>query len=144
MDQSVHKPSLCESINADGFRDWHEYELTRSFGYLALGVLALVASLAIVEGVFSAPSFAEKIFKAFLSFCALCFVAWSWQRFITILLFAENLSRQAVCSGCSRYAQLTIICERGEPAGGQIVLTCRCKKCATEWDMSYAVESGHD
>jgi hypothetical protein len=144
MEESVQTPSLSESINADGFRRWHEYELTRGFGYLALGVLALVASLAILEGILDTGSPAGKLAKAFLSFCALCLTAWSWQRFINILTRAENLSRQAVCSGCGRYAQLTVTRERCVVIDRTGVLSCRCKKCAFEWEMDYTLESSHE
>lgn len=143
MEQSAAPPRLSEKINADGFRRWHEYELTRSFGYLGLGVLALIAALTILEGSFDATSRPEKIFKTVLSFCTLCFAAWSWQRFIHILLFAEHISKQAVCMACKRYGQLTVVGER--PSGaGEGSLTCRCKKCASEWEMGYTVESRHD
>lgn len=144
MNENIRSPRLSKSINTDGFRGWHEYELARSFGYLGLGLIALIAALSILENFFDTPSVAGKLFKAFPSFCALCFAAWSWQRFITTLIFAENLSKQAVCIGCGRYAQLTIIEERVCPADHAGVLTCRCKKCAAEWDMAYALESHHE
>lgn len=144
MDQSIRRPRLAESINAEGFRGWHEYELTRSFGYLGLGLIALIASLSILESFFSASAIAEKLFKAFLSFCSLCFAAWSWQRFINILLFAESLSKQAICAGCGRYAALKVVDEQPRPADGLGVLTCRCNKCANEWQMRYELESRHE
>lgn len=135
MEQSVHAPNLSESINADGFRRWHEYQLARSFGYLGLGLIALIASLTIMEGFFDVPSAAVKLFKAFLSFCALAFTAWCWRQFIDILMVAESLSRQAFCTACGRYAQLTVIGERVDPTAQAPVLRCRCKKCQSEWDM---------
>ena len=33
------RETLADQINSNGFRSWHEYELTRSFGYLGLGVI---------------------------------------------------------------------------------------------------------
>lgn len=135
MERSVREPNLSESINADGFRRWHEYQLTRSFGYLGLGVLALIASLTIMEGFFDLPSVTGRALKAFLSFCALCFTAWSWRQFINILMQAEHLSRQAFCTACGRYAQLTVIGERFDKTADAPVLTCRCKKCQSEWVM---------
>lgn len=144
MEPSAPSTSLSQKINADGFRRWHEYELTRSFGYLGLGVLSLVAALAIVEGFFDTPVAAKKIIKAILSFCALCLTAWSWQKFVHILLFAENVSKQAVCANCKRYGQLTVIHERLRPTKSTGVLTCRCKKCLSEWEMDVGLESGND
>lgn len=144
MEQHVRGPNLSESINADGFRRWHEYQLTRSFGYLALGLVALVAALSIMEGLFDAASIAGKLTKAFASFFALCFAAWAWRQFIDILIFAEGLSKQAFCASCGRYAQLTVVRERSGESVGARVLTCRCKKCQSEWDMGFTPGSAHD
>lgn len=66
------KATLAEQINTTGFRRWHEYELTRSFGYLGLGVLTLFVALAMLEGVFAAPVRLEGGIRLILSFVCLC------------------------------------------------------------------------
>lgn len=144
MDQSFVPPSLSERINTNGFQRWHEYELARSFGYLGLGLIALIGSLAILEGFFDATSVTAKIFKAILSFFPLALAAWSWQRFVQLLLFAEHLSRQAICEGCGRYGKLVVLHEDADPVRQQHALQCRCKKCGTQWEMVCVLESQHE
>ena len=137
------KSNLLSAINANGFRDWHSYELTRSFGYLALGVVMLVCALAIMEGVFETPSLTERIFKLFLTFFSFCVTGWAWLTFIQTLMRAEEIGRQAVCGECSRYGRLTVLDERSSEDQQQRFLTCQCSRCQHVWRITYTVQSRH-
>lgn len=139
----VRHVSLSEKINADGFRQWHEYELARSFGYLGLGVLSLIAGLALMEGVFDIFATAERWARLVLCFALLCVTGWAWRRFINILLAAEDLSRQAVCQNCQRYGQITALDERSNESRTQRLITCQCKKCQHVWRLAYHLQSSH-
>jgi hypothetical protein len=132
--------SLAEKINATGFRQWHEYELTRSFGYLGLGVLALVAALAMLEGIFNPNAGLGRWLNILGCFAFLCVTGWSWLQFITILIVAESISRQAVCKRCNRYGAIRIIDERSSPDLSERLLGCECKKCGYRWQASYALQ----
>ncbi|MFZ9480577.1 MAG: hypothetical protein ACO26Y_04030 [Burkholderiaceae bacterium] len=134
-------PSLVTAINARGFREWHSYELARSFGYLALGVLMLVCALAIMEGVFERPNTFERLFKLFLTFFSLCMTGWAWWRFIQILLHAEEIGRQAVCRQCQRYGRIEALTETPTDDPQHRSLTCRCTKCDHVWSITYTVQS---
>lgn len=135
--------SLVTAINAHGFREWHSYELARSFGYLALGVLMLVCALAIMEGVFERPNAFERLFKLFLTFFSLCMTGWAWWRFIQILMRAEEIGRQAVCHQCQRYGRIEALTETPTDDPQYRSLTCRCTKCAHVWPITYTVQSRH-
>ncbi len=134
---------LIQTINAAGFREWHSYELARSFGYLGLGVVMLVCGLAIMEGVFESSHALETVFKLFLTFFSLCFTGWCWLMFIHILMRAEEIGRQAVCPNCQRYGRLQVLTSDvgTEPTHRQ--LHCRCIKCGQHWDITYTVQSKH-
>lgn len=138
---SIQHISLSEKINTDGFRQWHEYELARSFGYLGLGVLSLIAGLALMEGVFEIQRLAERGIKLLACFCLLCVTGWAWFRFINILLTAEDLSRQAVCDNCHRYGQITVLDERSNESLTQRIMTCQCNKCQHQWRLAYTLQS---
>jgi hypothetical protein len=132
--------TLAEKINENGFRRWHEYELTRSFGYLGLGVLALVAALAMLEGIFSPDAGLVRWLNLFGCFALLCATGWSWLQFITILIIAESISRQAICAQCKRYGAIRILDERSSPTLRERLLSCECKKCGYRWQASYALQ----
>jgi hypothetical protein len=140
MGENRDVPSLTKQINDQGFRRWHEYELTRSFGYLGLGLISLIAGLAIMESTFDLPNQLERWFKSFLSFFCLCGAGWAWLRFVKILIVAEGLSRQSVCSSCRRYGRIRILDETMDVANAEQRLTCQCVKCGHIWEISTTVQ----
>lgn len=139
-DSDPNLPAVSDAINANGFRRWHEYELTRSFGYLGLGVLSLIAGLAIMEATFDLANGAQRWLKLFLSFFCLWGAAWAWLRFVKILIVAEVLSRQSVCENCQRYGQITILGQDYDRQNSTHLLSCQCKKCQHIWQMSYTLQ----
>jgi hypothetical protein len=134
---------LSEKINTTGFRRWHEYELTRSFGYLGLGVVSLVAALALLEGVLEPGIGLGRWASMFGCFVLLTLTGWSWLQFITILIVAESMSRQAVCSECKQYGAIQIVDERSAPDLSTRLLMFECKKCRHRWQASYALQLRH-
>ncbi len=141
MTRHHETPTISEQINRQGFRRWHEYELARAFGYLGLGVLALVAGLTIMESTFGLPNWSERWFKAFLSFFCLTGAVWAWLRFVKILITAETLSRQSVCQACHRYGQIRVLEDNSDPTSGEHHIICQCKKCEHRWPVTYTVQS---
>lgn len=131
---------VSERINESGFRQWHEYELARSFGYLGLGVMALVAALALLEGVLNPGTGLGRWLNILACFALLCVTGWSWLQFISILIVAESVSRQAICSQCTRYGAIRIFDERSSPDLSERILGCECKKCGHRWQASYALQ----
>lgn len=140
MGEEPQTPSLSEQINSNGFRRWHEYELTRSFGYLGLGVITLVAGLALIEGAGDLRILSERLFRLVLGLVSLGITAWSWLRFLVILVTAEGASRQALCGQCNRYGRIQVTDERSSEDLSEKILTCQCKKCGHVWRMHYALQ----
>jgi hypothetical protein len=134
------KATLAEQINTTGFRRWHEYELTRSFGYLGLGVLTLFVALAMLEGVFAAPVRLEGGIRLILSFVCLWVTGWAWLRFMKILVVAESISRQVVCDQCERYGLIRIIYEDLKQEHREHHMVCQCKKCDYIWQLAYTLQ----
>ena len=134
------KATLAEQINTIGFRRWHEYELTRSFGYLGLGVLTLFVALAMLEGVFAAPVRLEGGIRLILSFVCLWITGWAWLRFMKILVVAESISRQVVCDQCKRYGLIRIIREDLKQEHLEHHMVCQCKKCDHIWQLAYTLQ----
>jgi len=130
-------------INSAGFRKWYEYELIRAFGFLGLGVLCLVASMASLEDILETRFDLEQAPKYILSFLALVIAGWSWYRFLNILMTAEHVSKQAVCPGCKRYGLFTVTDERSTPDQSERLLSVTCKKCGHGWRLGYPLESKH-
>lgn len=131
---------LAEQINSAGFRRWHEYELARSFGYLGLGVLSLIAGLALLEGVLDPGLSLGRALSLGGCFALMCLTGWSWLQFILILIVAESVSRQAICQQCKRYGAILIVDERTSPDLSERILGCECKKCGHRWQASYALQ----
>jgi hypothetical protein len=134
---------LAQQINANGFRRWYEYELARSFGFLGLGLLTLVAGLAFIEGIFEQHSPWGNIPDYAAAFASLCVTGWSWLRFTHLLLNAEAMSRQAVCPQCTRYGQLRVLEDRSAQAPGERTMQVECKKCQHHWQLFYTPDSTH-
>lgn len=134
---------LAQQINTNGFCRWYEYELTRSFGFLGLGLLTLVAGLAFVEGIFDQRSSWGSIPDYLAAFASLCVTGWSWLRFTHLLLNAEAMSRQAICPNCSRYGQIRVLDDCAAEALGERALQVECKKCQHDWPLFYTPEASH-
>jgi hypothetical protein len=134
------KATLAEQINTTGFRRWHEYELTRSFGYLGLGVLTLFVALAMLEGVFAAPVRLEGGIRLILSFVCLWVTGWAWLRFMKILVVAESISRQVVCDQCKRAGLIRIMYEDLKQEHREHHMVCQCKKCDYIWQLAYTLQ----
>ena len=131
----------AQQINANGFRRWYEYQLARSFGFLGLGLLTLVAGLAFVEGIFDQRSSWGSIPDYVAAFASLCVTGWSWLRFTHLLLNAEAMSRQAICPACARYGQIRVLDDSVAETSGERTMQVECKKCQHAWPLSYTPDS---
>jgi predicted Zn finger-like uncharacterized protein len=123
---------LDEGIREHGFRKWYERELMRSHGHLVLLIacaIGLMTSFAVYSG--GAP-LAERA----LDVAAIMLFAgvgqWSLRRFFFLLMHAESVANQAVCSACQTYGRLMLA--QGSGRRGDSLLV-RCKKCAHEWTI---------
>lgn len=121
---------LDEGIRKHGFRKWYERELMHSHAHLLL-LLACAIGLMTTFAVFSnvAP-FPQRALDA----AAIAFFAavgfWSLRRYFYLLLHAEHVASQAVCSACKTYGLFSLATGRATEDESLLV---RCRKCQHEW-----------
>ena len=121
---------LDEGIRKHGFRKWYERELMHSHAHLLL-LLACAIGLMTSFAVFSnAASFAQQALDA-AAIALLAVVGfWSLRRYFFLLLHAEHVANQAVCSACKTYGRLSLVPGRATQDESLLV---RCRKCQHEW-----------
>jgi ABC-type nickel/cobalt efflux system permease component RcnA len=122
---------LREGIRKHGFRKWYSRELTRSHGYLLLLIVCAVGLLSSLAVFSNAASAAQRALDA----AAIALLAgvgfWSLRRYFFLLLHAEHVANQAVCSECKTYGRLTVVEGRG-PGPNEALRVC-CRKCQHQW-----------
>ncbi|MBL0917241.1 MAG: hypothetical protein IBJ14_00915 [Hydrogenophaga sp.] len=130
-------PPLAEGIRRLGFRKWYERELLSSHAHMALAVLAAVALIASFEA-FNGASPGEKLLNTVFVVVTAGVTLWALQRYVYLLMHAEEVANQANCPRCHTYGLLRLS-ERprrgGDDDGQRLVPVC-CKRCSFEWDVT--------
>lgn len=129
-------PPLAEGIRRLGFRKWYERELLSSHAHMALAVLAAVAMLASFEA-FEGASPREQLMNVAFVVLSAGVTLWALQRYIFLLMHAEEMANQANCPRCHAYGQLRLSEQPARPdrqERAHLVPVC-CRRCAFEWDM---------
>lgn len=123
---------LSEGIPKHGFRKWYERELLQSHAHLALLFLCAVGLLASFGVYNRSGSLAERAMDvaAILLFAAVGL--WSLRRYLYLLMHAEQVANQAVCSACKTYGRIMLA--EGHANQGESLIV-RCQKCAHEWTI---------
>ncbi|MEQ1805784.1 MAG: hypothetical protein ABL900_10450 [Burkholderiaceae bacterium] len=121
---------LLEGIRKHGFRKWYERELIVSHAYLVLlffCAIGLLTSFSVYSK--SAPWVDRALDAAGIALCA-AVGFWSLRRYLFLLMHAEQVASQAVCSQCKTYGRLTIAAGQGRHGDS---IQVRCRKCEHEW-----------
>ncbi|NIM40414.1 MAG: hypothetical protein GTN84_03005 [Hydrogenophaga sp.] len=129
-------PPLAEGIRRLGFRKWYERELLSSHAHMALAVVAAVAMLASFEA-FNGASASEKLLNTAFVVLTGGVTLWALNRYVYLLMHAEELANQANCPRCHAYGQLRLSerpARRDREQRPHLVPVC-CQRCAFEWDM---------
>lgn len=123
---------LVEGIRKHGFRKWYERQLLQSHAHMLLLFVCAIGLLA----TFGAFSRNQPLLDLLLDIgMVLLFVAvglWSLRRYLYLLMHAEQVANQAVCSQCKAYGRLSVV---EVDRGGERVRVC-CTKCQHRWDIS--------
>jgi hypothetical protein len=131
-------PPLAEGIRRLGFRKWYERELLSSHAHMALAVLAAVAMLASFEA-FAGASAGEKLMNTAFVVLTAGVTLWALQRYVYLLMHAEEVANQANCPRCHAYGQLRLserpVRHTAEEEGARRLVPVCCKRCAFEWDV---------
>ncbi len=121
---------LREGIRKHGFRKWYERELMHSHGYLLL-LLACAIGLMTSLAVFSnAASAAQRALDAAAIALLAAVGIWSLRRYFFLLMHAEHVANQAVCSECKAYGRLKLV--EGQTGPSESLQVC-CRQCRHEW-----------
>ncbi len=121
---------LREGIRKHGFRKWYERELMHSHGYLLL-LIACAIGLMTTFAVFSnSASAAQRALDAAAIVLLAAVGFWSLRRYLFLLLHAEHVANQAVCSVCKTYGRVALV--EGRAGANQSLQVC-CRKCRHEW-----------
>jgi hypothetical protein len=129
-------PPLAEGIRRLGFRKWYERELLSSHAHMALAVLAAVAMLASFEA-FKGASPREQVMNVAFVVLTAGVTLWALQRYVYLLMHAEEVANQANCPRCHAYGLLRLSERPARRDGEQrphLVPVC-CRRCEFEWDM---------
>lgn len=121
---------LIDGIRKHGFRKWYERELLRSHAHLLLLFVCAIGLLTSFSVYSRNASLADRALDvAAIALCAAVGL-WSLRRYLYLLMHAEQVANQAVCSRCKTYGRFTLADgQRGE------TLVVRCRKCEHEWGI---------
>jgi hypothetical protein len=125
--------TLAEGISKHGFRKWYERELMRSHGHLVLLIACAIGLLTSFSVYSSSAPWSERALDVAAIVLFATVGQWSLRRFFFLLMHAESVANQAVCSACQTYGRLTLA--QGSGGRAESLLVC-CKKCAHEWAIN--------
>lgn len=121
---------LIEGLRKHGFRKWYERELLQSHAHLLLLFVCSVGLLASF-GVYSRnASLADRAIDVGAILLCSGVGLWSLRRYLYLLMHAEQVANQAVCSSCKTYGRFTL----AEHQRGNALIV-RCRKCEHEWGI---------
>jgi hypothetical protein len=123
---------LIDGMRRLGFRKWYERELLRSHAHLALTFLCAVGLFSAFEALAQFSSWTDRLIDALAIVASGTIGTWSLQRYLHLLMHAENVAHQADCPQCGVYARFTLV-DGGAERGG---VTVCCRQCAHRWSIS--------
>ena len=123
---------LAEGIRKHGFRKWYERELMQSHLHMLLLLLCTIGLLGAFEVFSRAAPLADQL-SVVLSVIACAGIGvWAMRRYLYLLMHAEEVANQAVCSECQTYGRLAVTHEDG----GSQQVGVRCKHCGHDWPIA--------
>ena len=122
---------LAEGIRKHGFRKWYERELTQSHAHLFLLLLCGIGLLGAFEVFSRRAPLADQLSVGASIVACVGIGVWSMRRYLFLLLHAEHVANQAVCSQCTAYGRLEVILD--EPRLQRVGV--RCTHCGHGWPI---------
>ena len=123
--------TLADGIRRVGFRKWYERELLSSHAHMLLAFLCVIALMASMEA-FHGASPEGKLGNVAFIIASAALGLWALRRYLFLLMHAEQVANQAVCSECKAYGLLAVV----EVYHGGERVKVRCTKCQHGWDIS--------
>jgi hypothetical protein len=125
--------SLMRDINRAGFRPWYETQLAAGFGFVALGLILIVAGAAFLEVWLGHANVLNDLIYAGSSFLCLGSGGYCWIKAAERIGAAEHLAQQATCKACKAYGRLELVSEEHLPQVCQMKASCR--RCRHLWQL---------
>lgn len=130
--------AVAQSIQKRGFRKWYERELLVGHSHLVLVLLCALALVGAMEAFTSQPD-GQRLLMAASVLLSAAIGLWALRRYLFLLMRAEFIANQAVCSGCKAYGRWTVeVHEPGDEASGRPVrLQVCCRGCGQRWHIEW-------
>ena len=123
--------NLADGIRKHGFRKWYERELTQSHVHLFLLLLCGIGLLGAFEVFSRRAPLADQLNIVGSIVACVGIGIWALRRYLFLLLHAEHVANQAVCSQCKAYGRLEVTLE--EPRLQRVAV--RCTRCGHRWPI---------
>ena len=120
---------LAEGIRKHGFRKWYERQLWRSHGFLVLLLICMVGIIVAMEATTRFRSWADQVIDVASMLLFGGVGLWALRRYLSLLLHAEAVARQADCVRCKTYGRLDLL--QSDASGDRVQVQCR--KCGQVW-----------
>jgi hypothetical protein len=115
----------ADSISRLGFSRWYERRLIEGHAWFISGLMCMVAIPACFEELAYRGSIARLLFYVGIVTAAAVVGAYGLNRYLRILVEAEQVGEHATCGGCGAYAKFKLVTES----------RARCRKCGNEWQL---------
>ena len=127
---------IDDALRQRGFRRWYERQLIEGHAYLVTGFLSLIMMALALETIAFRESIGNALTLILIAGAGGWLVIFALNRFKVLLMQAEALAGQAVCSQCRAYGRFDVI-EAHDSADALFgrCLTVRCRGCMHEWSM---------
>jgi hypothetical protein len=122
---------LADGIQKHGFRKWCERELTQGHVHLLLLLLCVIGLLAALELFSRAAPLADRLGNPVSLLLGAGIGVWALPRYLFMLLHAEGIANQAVCTECRTDGRFMLL--RDDRTKHQV--TVRCRRGSHDWPI---------
>lgn len=128
---------IPQSIQRLGFRKWYERELLAGHSHLLLVVLCGLAAAGAIEAFWSASGEGRLLMVGSVLVAA-AIGNWALRRYLFLLMRAEFIADQAVCSACEAYGRWVVESQipADEAEGRTAQMRVCCRKCQARWTIN--------
>ena len=136
---------IVDRIRRLGYRKWHERELLKGHGYLAICFLGFVMVMASLEVYFRRESLLWLVMALALGLIGGGVSLTGWAYYRRIMVVTGHVSDHAVCSRCEASGMFDVLdagpglqqqdAGNATPDIREQWLKVRCRKCGNEWTI---------
>lgn len=130
--------AIPTSIQRQGFRKWYERQLLSGHSHLVLVLLTGLAVAGAMEALWGAKG-DDRLLMAGSVVVAAGIGVWALRRYLFLLMRAEHIANQAVCSACQSYGRWSVEAHQpaDEASGRPAQMQVCCRKCGGRWSIEW-------